>query len=188
MKKCIYYNSPVYTLNNEWLNSQRRWGVMMWCGRFLSLVNLATTRVLIYRTNFWSRQILPLSCEVETKSPREMTCKATHQHYKKWRPTLTKVPHYQLAGLGRRSSTLHRMYTFLLVKSTNVTSSCVMNFHICKPSAPGSTRTDWTPLDLTYCDRNCWYSDFCLHHRKKKKKIQARRHTRIFYAKLLNQI
>jgi hypothetical protein len=76
--------------------------------QFLSRFNLAITRVLIYRTNFWSSHIRPLCCEVETKA-REMTCKVTHQRSMKWRPTLIQVPHCQLAGLEQCSSPLHRM-------------------------------------------------------------------------------
>jgi hypothetical protein len=41
-----------------------------------------------------------------------------------------------------------------------VTLSYAMHCHIWKPSAPGSTPTGWTPLDLSYDERNCFLLRF----------------------------
>jgi hypothetical protein len=67
-------------------------------------------------TNFRSRKTRPLNGEVETKSLPDDSYQWRITS-KQWRPTLTQVPHSQMAEFEQSSSPLHRMYVFLLVRT-----------------------------------------------------------------------
>jgi hypothetical protein len=141
--KCIYYISLIYILKNKLLNSQKRWGVMMWCVQYLPRVNLFITGVLIYYNGF-TKDV----CWHQIKSPREMTCTSDASTLRKWASDANTVPHCQLADWNRVSHTsIEGMHSYWL-KPTKVTSSYAVNFHIWKPSAPGYTPPGWTHLDL----------------------------------------
>jgi hypothetical protein len=58
-----------------------------------------------------------------------------------------------------------------------------MHFHIWK-TAPGPTPAGWTPLDLTYGDRNCLTFRFLAPDTTKQ--FQAPRHSRLLKAQFIN--
>jgi hypothetical protein len=89
-----------------------------------------------------------------------------------------------IGWIGTDFSSIHRMYAFLLVKTNEITSPSVTHSHTWKPSAPGSTPTGWTPLNLTYGGRN-WVVLFRF---LAPKGLKAPRHTRLLQAQLINEI
>jgi hypothetical protein len=121
---------------------------------------LAITRALIYRTNFFSTDIrTSVVLWGWNKKPARWLAKRRFASTK-WRPALVQVPHCQLAGLEQRSSPLHRMYAFLLVKSNDVisTSGSQHPQDLLWPPGPFSTWLTVTEIALR--------SDFWLHHHR----------------------
>lgn len=88
-----------------------------------------------------------MACEVESKNSRDDLCKQRITS-KQWCPTITLVPHCQLAGFKQNFPPLHRMYIFLQVKIGESHVIQLNAFYIWKPSAREPIKTAWTPLNL----------------------------------------
>jgi hypothetical protein len=151
--KFIYFISPVFTLKMSDL--MHRSDEASWYVSYVPRVNLATTDINLLQRIYEVTKHARWPAKLKQIAPAIWFVPATHQHSKNWRPTLTQVPHCQLAGFEQSSWPFHGMDAFILVKSNESHVILYNTLHFCKPSAPGSTPNGRTFLDLTYGGRNC---------------------------------